>query len=49
VIFLTGDLVEVVGSGPGGPHRLQKPFRISDVLAVLREIFTAAPAEKVPN
>jgi CheY-like chemotaxis protein len=36
VIFMTGDLVE--GNGDGGDIRqLQKPFRISDVVAVLRE------------
>jgi hypothetical protein len=46
---MTGDLVEIPGSGSGGPYRLQKPFRISDVLAMLREIVSAIPAEKVPN
>jgi len=49
VIFMTGDLVDVPGPGSQGSHGLQKPFRISDVLAMLREIFSAAPAEKVPN
>ncbi len=49
VIFMTGDLVEIPGSGSGRPYRLQKPFRISDVLAMLREIVSAIPAEKVPN
>jgi DNA-binding response OmpR family regulator len=49
VIFMTGDLVEIPGSSSGRPYRLQKPFRISDVLAMLREIVSAIPAEKVPN
>jgi PAS domain S-box-containing protein len=49
VIFMTGDLVESRDSGSAEPRRLQKPFRISDVLAMLREIFSAVPAEKVQN
>ena len=49
VIFMTGDLVDVSGSGSGEPHRLQKPFRISDVLAMLREILGSVPAGKVQN
>jgi PAS domain S-box-containing protein len=49
VIFMTGDMVETSESKPGEPRRLQKPFRISEVLAVLREIFSAAPSEKVPH
>ena len=49
VIFMTGDLLEVGGSGPTGSHRLQKPFRISDVVAMLSEIFAGVPAEKVQN
>jgi PAS domain S-box-containing protein len=47
VIYMTGDLVE--GSqgtgGLGEPVCLQKPFRISDVLALLREVLSDAPAE----
>jgi len=32
----------------GGPfHQLQKPFRVSDVLTVLREALSARPAEKL--
>jgi PAS domain S-box-containing protein len=47
VIYMTGDLIE---SAPGAVGRsepicLQKPFRISDVLALLREVLSAAPAE----
>jgi two-component system NtrC family sensor kinase len=46
VVFMTGDLVEENGSG--GPfHQLQKPFRVSDVLTVLREALSAKPAEKL--
>jgi PAS domain S-box-containing protein len=45
VIFMSGD---VLGSDPGvprqsGPRRLQKPFRISDVLRILMEVFSTAP------
>jgi two-component system NtrC family sensor kinase len=46
VIFITGDLVEDNG---GGSHlrQLQKPFRISDVVAVLREVLAGRPIEKL--
>jgi len=48
VIFMTGELV--CGSedrgGFGGSAFLQKPFRILDVLSVLRESFTAVPSAK---
>jgi PAS domain S-box-containing protein len=47
VIFMTGDVVDAAGSESAGTRRLQKPFRVSDVLAVLREIFTTSPAAKV--
>jgi PAS domain S-box-containing protein len=47
LIFMTGDIVEASESRPGEPRRLQKPFRVSEVLTVLREIFSAIPAEKV--
>ena len=49
VIFMTGDMVDTTESRPGEPRRLQKPFRVSEVLAVLREIFSAVPAEKVQS
>jgi CheY-like chemotaxis protein len=47
VIYMTGDLME---SGQGIPARgepgfLQKPFRIADVLTMLREVLAATPAE----
>jgi hypothetical protein len=45
VIFMTGDLV-VDEPRPGEPRRLQKPFRISDVLSALREVLSATPAGK---
>jgi PAS domain S-box-containing protein len=47
VIYMTGDLVESSGDNANGslPLLLQKPFRISDVLAILRDVFSAAPAE----
>jgi two-component system NtrC family sensor kinase len=46
VVFMTGDLVESE-SKPGEPRRLQKPFRVSDVLNVLREVLAATPAGKL--
>jgi two-component system NtrC family sensor kinase len=46
VIFMTGDLVEENGNG-GLHHQLQKPFRVSDVLTVLREALPPRPAEKL--
>src|SRR3989441_2436968 len=47
VIYMTGDLVE---NAQDAAHRdlsvcLQKPFRISDVLALLRDVLAEAPAE----
>ena len=48
IIFMTGDLVEEDGSG--GPIRqLQKPFRISDVLALIRDVLAPRTAEKLPT
>jgi CheY-like chemotaxis protein len=49
VIFMTGDLVDASGPAVAGTLRLQKPFRISDVLAMLREILSVSPVEKVSN
>src|SRR5229473_1168791 len=46
VVFMTGDLPESE-SMPGEPRRLQKPFRVSDVLNVLREVLAATPAGKL--
>jgi PAS domain S-box-containing protein len=50
VIFMTGDLVESNGenSGRSEPRWLQKPFRVSDVLALLRDILSDVPAEARP-
>ncbi len=47
VVYMTGDLMESVQGGPGRaePVCLQKPFRISDVLALLREVLSGASAE----
>ena len=49
VLFMTGDLVDPADGKSGQYRRLQKPFRISDVLAALREILSAAPAGKLSN
>jgi PAS domain S-box-containing protein len=46
VILMTGDLVENSGTA-GDMRQLQKPFRISDVLSVLREALSPRPAAKV--
>ena len=45
IIFMTGDLVEDNGDGP--IHQLQKPFRVSDVLTVLREALSARSTAKL--
>jgi two-component system NtrC family sensor kinase len=47
VIFMTGDLMESAQGIPGGgePGFLQKPFRIADVLTMLREVLASTPAE----
>src|SRR5712692_4499230 len=46
LIYMTGDLIETAQgtSNRSGPFCLQKPFRISDVLDILREVLSA-PAE----
>jgi len=46
VVYMTGDLVEPQTAGSNEPRRLQKPFRISDVLAIFREILATAPVAK---
>jgi PAS domain S-box-containing protein len=46
LIFMTGDLVDSSDWKPGQPRRLQKPFRIFDVLAVLCEVLAPTPAGK---
>jgi two-component system NtrC family sensor kinase len=47
VIYMTGDLVENSGDNANGGTSLflQKPFRVSDVLAILRDVMSAVPAE----
>jgi two-component system NtrC family sensor kinase len=47
VIYMTGDLVEndEGTANHGVPFCLQKPFRISDVLAMLQNVLPGAPAE----
>ena len=49
VIYMSGELLDSGVTAAGEPRRLQKPFRISDVAAMLREIFIAVPAGKVRN
>jgi two-component system NtrC family sensor kinase len=47
VIFMSGDLVDTLAGDSSKPPRLQKPFRISEVLAMFREVFSAStPAHK---
>jgi PAS domain S-box-containing protein len=51
LIYMTGELIETpetVGS-PGEPRHLQKPFRISGVIAMLQEVFAAAAADTTPK
>jgi CheY-like chemotaxis protein len=50
VIYMTGDLLESgeESTKPGEPLWLQKPFRISDVLARLTDVLSDAPAETRP-
>jgi two-component system NtrC family sensor kinase len=47
LIYMTGDLVPPESNAPGSdsPRHLQKPFRISDVLALLDEIKPATTAD----
>jgi PAS domain S-box-containing protein len=51
LIYMSGELIETPGEArrPGEPLHLQKPFRISDVLALLLEIFAADKPEKTPE
>jgi PAS domain S-box-containing protein len=46
VVYMTGDLIDRAAGAGGGiaPICLQKPFRISDVLAMLRDVLSDAPA-----
>jgi PAS domain S-box-containing protein len=51
VIYMTGALVEPSegSASPAEPRHLQKPFRISEVVALLQEVFAAAPIEPTTN
>lgn len=44
IIFMSGDVFTDEGRGPADARRLQKPFRISDVLTLLVEVFVHVPA-----
>ncbi|MGB9464451.1 MAG: PAS domain S-box protein [Candidatus Acidiferrum sp.] len=48
LIYMTGELIETSDAprSSGEPRLLQKPFRISDVVATLQEIFAASPPDK---
>ncbi|HET7106391.1 MAG TPA: PAS domain S-box protein [Candidatus Acidoferrum sp.] len=46
IIYMSGDLMSEDSSNlPPAARRLQKPFRLSDVLHILTEIFSPAPLE----
>jgi PAS domain S-box-containing protein len=47
LVYMTGDLLENTPGAAGGnePICLQKPFRVSDLLALLRDVLADAPAE----
>jgi PAS domain S-box-containing protein len=45
VIYMTGDLLESSGGDGNDSICLQKPFRISDVVALLNDALSAYPAE----
>ncbi len=51
LVYMTGDLIEnrEGAAGQGEPFFLQKPFRISDVLATLRDVLDTAPATTQRN
>jgi hypothetical protein len=51
LIFISGELMESSAKPvrPGEPHHFQKPFRISDVLTLLLEIFSTDNTEKAPD
>jgi len=44
LIYMTGELIETpeTPGSPGEPRHLQKPFRISDVIALLQELFRSS-------
>jgi len=46
IIFMSGDLMSEDNTNlPAGARRLQKPFRVSDVLHALTEIFSPSPVQ----
>src|SRR5262249_13526969 len=47
IIFMSGELLDGGDHAAGEPRRLQKPFRISEVVSILRELLVLAPAEKL--
>jgi two-component system NtrC family sensor kinase len=51
LIYMTGELIETseTPGSPAEPRHLQKPFRISDVIAMLQEVFAAAAADATPK
>lgn len=51
LIYISGELMEASegAESSGEPRHLQKPFRISDVLATLQEVFAAAPGGTTPE
>jgi len=51
LIYMSGDLIEALDSPPhlGHPRHLQKPFRISDVVTLLQEVFRASPVNTAPK
>jgi hypothetical protein len=43
---MSGDLISEENSNlPAAARRLQKPFRVSDVLHILTEIFSPSPVQ----
>jgi CheY-like chemotaxis protein len=51
LIFMSGDLLNPTDfpAKSGQPFHLQKPFRISDVLALLQEAFSSSPPPAKPS
>jgi PAS domain S-box-containing protein len=47
VVYMTGDVMDSAtgNSGRGEPNFLQKPFRISEVIAFFKEVLSTTPAE----
>jgi PAS domain S-box-containing protein len=46
IIYMSGDLISEENSNlPAAARRLQKPFRVSDVLHILTEIFSPSPVQ----